>query len=245
MKSFASSASSVVVRTICAASRAKSAAARSPAAGVVGADDLRQRAELLERVALGDPLRAEGDVDAAAALREVPARRTRWCPGRPCCAGRPACRRGGAGAICVDRLLEERHRRAQELVDRRPDDDDERVGAAERSPARPRGRGGRSGGPRRGARPRRSRGTASRRGRSARASPRSCRRSPTRSPARANARLSGRPTWPPPPRTTTSRSRGRGPIAREPRHLIHLRSQRQPLSAHLRRLNESLLVDRP
>src|SRR5436190_12369107 len=31
---------------------------------------------------------------------------------------------------------------------------------------------------------------------------------PTRSPAWAKARLSGRPTWPPPPRTTTSRSAG-------------------------------------
>src|SRR4249920_2992402 len=31
---------------------------------------------------------------------------------------------------------------------------------------------------------------------------------PTRRPARANARLSGSPTWPPPPRTTTSRSAG-------------------------------------
>ena len=36
----------------------------------VGADDLRQRAELLERMALGDPLRAEGDVNVAAALCE-------------------------------------------------------------------------------------------------------------------------------------------------------------------------------
>src|SRR4051794_39911190 len=36
---------------------------------------------------------------------------------------------------------------------------------------------------------------------------------PTRSPASANARLSGRPTWPPPPRTTRSRSSGLAEVA--------------------------------
>ena len=63
----------------------------------VGADDLGQRVELLERVALGDPLGAERDVDAQAPVLEAPPRRTPSCPGRPCCAGRPAHRRG-AGA---------------------------------------------------------------------------------------------------------------------------------------------------
>ena len=37
----------------------------------VGADDLGQAAELLERVAFGDPLGAEHDVDAAAAVGQV------------------------------------------------------------------------------------------------------------------------------------------------------------------------------
>ena len=35
---------------------------------VIGADDLGQRVELLQRMALGDPLRAERDVDVAAGL---------------------------------------------------------------------------------------------------------------------------------------------------------------------------------
>ena len=63
---------------------------------VVRADDLRQRVELLERVALGDPLRAERHVDPAAARRRDAGRRSRSCPGRRCSAGRPARRRGGA-----------------------------------------------------------------------------------------------------------------------------------------------------
>ena len=96
MKSLASSASFEVGPDDLAAEAGEQR--RRPVADgrVVGADDLGQRAELLERVALGDPLRAEGDVDAAAAVGEAPARRRRSCPGRPCCAGRRARRRGGA-----------------------------------------------------------------------------------------------------------------------------------------------------
>ena len=71
VKSFASSASFVVVRIVFEASVRKSASARSPAAVVVAADDLRQGVELLERMALGDALRAERDVDLAAARGEM------------------------------------------------------------------------------------------------------------------------------------------------------------------------------
>ena len=81
VNSLASSASLVVVRIVFEASVRNSASARSPARVVVRADDLRQRVELLERVALGDPLRAERDVDPAAALGEVLARRRPVVPG--------------------------------------------------------------------------------------------------------------------------------------------------------------------
>ena len=64
MNSLASSASLVVVRIVLLASVAEQLGRPLGRAVVVGADDLRQRVELLERVALGDPLRAEGDVDA-------------------------------------------------------------------------------------------------------------------------------------------------------------------------------------
>ena len=86
-------------------------------AGVSAPTIWGRRVELLERVALGDPLRAERDVDAAAALREG------------CGDVRGRARVDGAaqddeGAVAevrrdlVDRPLEDAHRRAEELVDR-------------------------------------------------------------------------------------------------------------------------------
>ena len=116
---------------------------------VVGADDLRQRVELLERVALGDALGAERDVDPAAALGEVLAD----------VGGRARVDRAAQDderAIAevrrdlVDRPLEDRHRRPEELVDRRADDDDQRVGPRDHlapsapSSRRPVGRSSRS-----------------------------------------------------------------------------------------------------
>ena len=155
MNSFASSASLVVVRIVLLASVPNSAVARSAARVVVRADDLRQRVELLERVALGDPLRAERDVDAAAALGEV----LGDVAGRARVDGAPQDDQGAVAEVrrdLVDGLLEDRHRRAEELVDRRADDDHEVVGPldhravrAEREPAGRRG-------PRGGARRRRS-----------------------------------------------------------------------------------------
>ena len=44
---------------------------------------------------------------------------------------------------------------------------------------------------------------------------------PTRRPARAKTRLSGRPTWPPPPRTTTSRSLTTTPYLEAVRRFVH------------------------
>ena len=63
VKSFASSASFVVVRIVRDARIPKSRSARSRRRVRVGADDLGQRVELLEGMALGDPLRAEREVD--------------------------------------------------------------------------------------------------------------------------------------------------------------------------------------
>ena len=107
---------------------------------VVGADDLGQRVELLERVALGDPLRAERDVDGAAALGQV----LGDVAGRARVDGAAKRDQGALAQVrrdLVDRLLEDRHRRSQELVDRRADDDDEvvrpldhRAARAERQP---------------------------------------------------------------------------------------------------------------
>ena len=110
-----------------------SAAARSAAPVVVGADDLGQRAQLLERVALGDPLRAERDVDVAARARPGAGRRSRSCPGRPCSAGRRARRRAGAGAIWSTAFSKIVIDGPEELVDRRADDDDELVRPARSS----------------------------------------------------------------------------------------------------------------
>ena len=79
-----------VVRIVFDVRWRNSASARSPATGIVRADDLGQRAQLLEGVALGDPLRAERDVHREPAVLEGRGRRTRSCPGRRCCAGRRA-----------------------------------------------------------------------------------------------------------------------------------------------------------
>ena len=127
MKSFASSASLVVVRMVLAASRGEQRLGPLGGRVGVGADDLRQRAELLERVALGDPLRAERDVDAAAALGEV----LGDVAGRARVDGAAQDDQRAVAQVrrdLVDGLLEDRHRWAEELVDRRADDDDELVG---------------------------------------------------------------------------------------------------------------------
>ena len=96
VKSLASSASLVVVRIVLLASTPNSL--RRPFGGRVGvrADDLRQRVQLFERVALGDPLGAERDVDPAAAIGEVLGDVAGRARDRRCCAGPPARRRGGA-----------------------------------------------------------------------------------------------------------------------------------------------------
>ena len=124
MKSLASSASSGARPDDLAAEPGEER--RRPVAhgGVVGADDLGQRPELLESVALGDPLRAEGDVDAAAAVGE----RLGDVGGGPRVDGAAQDNERAVAEVRRDLLdgpLEEGHRRAEELVDRRPDDDDE------------------------------------------------------------------------------------------------------------------------
>ena len=117
MNSLASSASLVVVRIVLLRELAEQRLARVGGAVVVGADDLRQRVELLERVALGDPLRAERDVDAAAALGQV----LGDVAGRARVDGAPQDDQRAVAEVrrdLVDGLLEDRHRRAEELVDR-------------------------------------------------------------------------------------------------------------------------------
>ena len=109
MKSFVSSASLVVVRMVFEASVPNSAEARSAATSVVRADDLRQRGQLLEGVALGDPLRAERDVDDAAALGEV----LGDVAGRARVDRAPERDERALAEVrrdLVDRLLEDRHR---------------------------------------------------------------------------------------------------------------------------------------
>ena len=124
VKSFASSASLERRPDRLRGERAEEGRGPVGGDGRVGADDLGQRAELLEGVALGDPLRAERDVDAAAALGEVLGDVAGRARDRRCCAGRRA-RLAEVRRDLVDGLLEDRHRRPEELVDRRPDDDDE------------------------------------------------------------------------------------------------------------------------
>ena len=94
---------------------------------------------------------------------------------------------------------------AEEFVDRRADHDDQRLRPLDRSSRLRRSSGVLSRGAAAGARLRRSRGRASRLRRCGRASPGSCRRCRRVARRAAKTRLSGRPTWPPPPRTTRSR----------------------------------------
>ena len=92
--------------------------------GGIRADDLGQRAELLEGMALGDPLRAERDIDLAATAREV----LRHICRRARVDGAPKDdERSIAQVRCdlIDRLLEHGHGRTEEFVDRGPDDDHE------------------------------------------------------------------------------------------------------------------------
>ena len=107
-----------------------------PRAILVRPDDLGQRAELLERVPLGDALRAERDVDPAAALGEVLGDVAR----RPRVDRAPEHDEGAVAQMrrdLVDGLLEDRHRGAEEFVDGRPDDDDEPIGSPDHRPVGP------------------------------------------------------------------------------------------------------------
>ena len=94
--------------------------------------------QLLERMALGDPLGAEGDVHRAAALGEV----LGHVAGRARVDGAP---QGHQGAVTemrrdlVDRLLEDRHRWAEEFVDRGADDDHEVIGPLDHRAVGPEG----------------------------------------------------------------------------------------------------------
>ena len=70
MNSFASSASWLVVRIVFAGELPEQRLRPIAGRRRVRPDDLGQRVQLLEGVALGDPLRAERDVDPAAAVGE-------------------------------------------------------------------------------------------------------------------------------------------------------------------------------
>ena len=125
VKSFASSASLVVVRIVLAASVPNSSAARSAATSssapmICGSEWSSSRA-WPSAIRSGQ----KATSTTAAALGEVlgdVGRRGRV----------DGASKGDERALAeerrdlVDRLLEDRHRRAEELVDRRPDDDDER-----------------------------------------------------------------------------------------------------------------------
>ena len=96
----------------------------------VGADDLGQAAELLERVTLGDPLRAEDDVDPVAPGGEL----LRDVLGRPRVDRAPEHDERAILEVrrdLVDGSFEDGHRRPEELVDGRPDDHDDRRGPAD------------------------------------------------------------------------------------------------------------------
>ena len=124
VNSLASSASLEVVRIVLRRERAEQGLGPLGGRVRVGADDLGQGAELLEGVALGDPLRAERHVDAAAALGEV----LGDVAGRARIDGAAQDDERAVAQVrrdLVDGPLEDRHRRPEELVDRRPDDDDE------------------------------------------------------------------------------------------------------------------------
>ncbi len=128
MKSLASSASLLVVRMVLDAMWREQRGRALGGHVVVGADDLGQRVELLEGVALGDALRAERDIDRAAGFLEM----LRHVLGRARVDGAAQDHQGAVAQVrgdLVDGLLEDRHRWPEELVDRRADDDDELVRA--------------------------------------------------------------------------------------------------------------------
>src|SRR3954470_2589650 len=92
--------------------------------------------ELLKGVALGDPLRAEGHVNDAPTRREV----LRHVCGRTRIDGAPKRDESALSKMwrdLVDRLLEDRHRRPEELVHRRTDDDHKVVGPLDHRATRP------------------------------------------------------------------------------------------------------------
>jgi hypothetical protein len=98
---------------------------------VVGADDLGQRPELLQGVPLRDPLGAEGDVDVTAPIGEG----LGDVGGRPRIYGAAKDHEGTVAQVRGNLFhgpLKEGHRRAEELVHRRPDDDHEGVGSGDR-----------------------------------------------------------------------------------------------------------------
>jgi len=95
---------------------------------VVRADDLRQSAQLLQGVALGDPLRAEGDVHGATGFGQMLAHVGRGAR----VDGAPEDDESAVPEVrgdLVDGLFEDRHRWPQELVDGCPDDHDQGVRA--------------------------------------------------------------------------------------------------------------------
>ena len=97
---------------------------------IVGADDLGQSPELLESVALGDPLRTECHPHLPAAIREG-LRDVGSGPGVDRAAEHHERPVAEVRRHALHGLLEQRHRRAQELVHGRPDDDDEDAGPAD------------------------------------------------------------------------------------------------------------------
>ena len=92
----------------------------------IGADDLGEARELVERVPLDDPLWAHGDVRLYTLLMQLsrePFRR----PGIHRAAQHDESALRDVGAQIADRAAERREIRIQELVDRRSDDDDDRT----------------------------------------------------------------------------------------------------------------------
>ncbi len=101
-----------------------------PRPSLVRADDLGQRAELLQRMTLGDPLRAERDVDPEAQILEGGGDVLG-------CAGVDGAPKDDERAVrdvrrdLGDRTLEDAHRRSEELVHGGADHEQYGVGAAD------------------------------------------------------------------------------------------------------------------
>ena len=130
MKSLASSASFVDVGTVLAVKRSEERFGALTSARVIGTDDLRQRMQLFQSVPFRDALGTERDIHPATARSQMlpnEARRTRIDrASQDDERAVPEVRRD-----LVDGLLEDGHRGSQEFVDRRSNDDDQLVGAAD------------------------------------------------------------------------------------------------------------------